>query len=105
MVYYIQKITMSDKAKTKPPEVELANKEWVLMELKDTENRIEKAFHDQTQYLTAQLASIDAKLGSQISAVETKVADQKSETSNVVRWVVGIGIAIVLAVIIRPTLG
>lgn len=85
---------MAEKAKTKLPEVELATKEWTLMELKDTENRIEKAFHEKTQYLTAQLTDINLR-----------IADQKSETSNVVRWVVGIGIAIVLAVIIRPTLG
>lgn len=73
---------MSKKIETKNPEVELANKDWVLRELMDTEGRIEKAFHEQTKYLAQQQA----------------VANEKMD--NNVRWIIGLIVTMTIAIIL-----
>lgn len=70
---------MSDKTSTKNPTVELANKDWVMKELMDTERRFEKAFHEQTQFLGQK---IDNKL------------------DNTLRWMIGLIITMTVAIIL-----
>ncbi len=78
---------MSEKVTTEPPAVELANKDWVLKELMDTERRFEKAFHEQTLFLTKETGEL------------------KREIANQTRWTVGLittmTIAIILAVLFK----
>lgn len=72
---------------TENPRVELSNKDWVLKELMDTERRIEKAFHKQTQFLTHETSDI------------------KKEIINQTRWTIGLvatmTVAIILAVLFK----
>ena len=48
---------MGKQVETKLPKVELATQDWTLKELMDTERRIEKAFHEQTQFLSKRLTA------------------------------------------------
>jgi ABC-type phosphonate transport system ATPase subunit len=89
---------MKDTSDAKPPQVELANKDWVGKELMDTERRIEKAFHEQTQFLHGQM-----QLQNQ------KIDDFRKEFSSGInaqtRWMIGLittmTIAILLAVLFK----
>ena len=78
---------MAKDVKTEAPKVELATKDWTMKELLDTERRIEKAFHQQTQFLSKETGEL------------------KKEIANQTRWTVGmIGtmtIAIILAVLFK----
>jgi len=78
---------MDNEVNAEPPKVELANKDWVLRELMDTERRIEKAFHEQTQFLTKETGEL------------------KKEIANQTRWTIGLvatmTIAIILAVLFK----
>lgn len=78
---------MNDKVKAQSPTVELATKDWTLKEMMDTERRIEKAFHNQTQFLTKETSEL------------------KREIANQTRWTVGLiatmTIAIILAVFFK----
>lgn len=73
---------MSQKTEAQAPKVELATKDWTLKELMDTERRIEKAFHKQTQFLSQ------------------KNDDLKNEINNQTRWMVGLIITMTIAIIV-----
>ena len=66
---------MKKEVEAQTPKVELATKDWTLKELMDTERRIEKAFHEQTQFLSQKLDST-------------------------MRWMVGLVITMTVAIII-----
>ncbi|MGB0719929.1 MAG: hypothetical protein ACPGRX_05620 [Bdellovibrionales bacterium] len=67
-------------------------------ELKDTENRIERAFHQQTQYMLQQFTSIRDHL-------DKKIDSQNDRMDSQTRWMVGLiltmTIAIILAVLFK----
>lgn len=71
--------SMSEEIKAETPKVELATKDWTLRELMDTERRIEKAFHEQTQFLSQKM---DNKL------------------DNTLRWMIGLMITMTVAIIL-----
>lgn len=73
---------MSEKVKAEPPKVELATKDWTLRELMDTERRIEKAFHEQSQYLTQQQNITNEKI------------------DNTLRWIIGLFITMTIAIVL-----
>ncbi len=73
---------MSDKVSTEVPKINIATEPWVMEQLMDTERRIEKAFHEQTQYLAQQQA----------------IANEKMD--NNVRWMIGIIITMTIAIIL-----
>lgn len=64
----------------------------------DTERRIEKAFHEQTRYLSQQQSTANEKFDKQWSLTQEKL-------DNTIRWMIGLmvtmTIAIVLAVFFR----
>ena len=66
---------MSYEIETEVPKVELATKDWTIREIMDTERRIEKAFHEQTQYL-----------------------GQKMD--NNIRWMIGLIVTMTIAIIL-----
>jgi hypothetical protein len=72
---------------TELPAVELATKDWALRHNNDTERRIEKAFHEQTIFLS------------------TKNEDLKREIYTSTRWLVGLiitsNIALIAAVLFK----
>ena len=72
---------MSKKAPAKNPTVELATKDWTMTQLVDTERRIEKAFHEQTQFLTQKLDTQNQKMDSNI------------------RWMIGLIVTMTIAII------
>lgn len=73
---------MNKEVKTDLPKVELATKEWTLREIMDTERRIERAFHDQTQFLSERNNELKAEITSQT------------------RWLVGLMVTMTFAIII-----
>lgn len=83
---------MTKKAPTKNPDVELANKDWVMKELMDTERRIEKAFHEQTQFLSQRTDRIQDAFHEQ-----TKFLSQKMDSN--VRWMIGLIVTMTVAII------
>jgi len=89
---------MSKEVKAEPPRVELATKEWALRELMDTERRFEKAFHEQTQFLSGKTDNIQKAFQEQ-----TQFLSQKMD--NNIRWMIGLiltmTIAIILAVLFK----
>ena len=78
---------MDEDVKAELPTVELATKDWTIKELMDTERRFEKAFHEQTQFLTKETGEL------------------KREIANQTRWMVGLiatmTIAIIMAVLFK----
>ena len=84
---------MSKDIKTKIPEVNIALEPWVMEQLMDTENRIEKAFHNQTQYLAKQQALANEKLDSNLV-----IANEKLDST--IRWMVGLMITMIIAVVV-----
>ena len=64
------------------PDVELATKDWVTKEMIDTERRIEKAFHEQTQYL-----------GRETKEIRDDIAVQT-------RWMIGLMIGMTIAILV-----
>lgn len=73
---------MTETRETKNPQVELANKDWVLREIMDTERRIEKAFHEQTQFL------------------HKENGDLRKDIANQTRWMVGLMLTMTIAIIL-----
>lgn len=67
--------SMTKKASTQMPQVELATKDWTIKELMDTERRIEKAFHEQTQFLSQKM-------------------------DNNIRWMIGLIVTMTIAIIL-----
>lgn len=72
---------MSKDTPTQSPKVELADKNWVAKELMDTERRIEKAFHEQTRFLSEKNDTLSQKI------------------DNSVRWIVGLIVTMTIAII------
>ena len=66
---------MIEAVKSETPTVGLATKDWALRELMDTERRIEKAFHEQTQFLSQKM-------------------------DNNVRWMIGLIVTMTIAIIL-----
>ncbi|MEM7620010.1 MAG: hypothetical protein AAF228_06045 [Pseudomonadota bacterium] len=64
------------------PKVELATKDWTLKELMDTERRFEKAFHDQTLFLSK------------------RTDELKADISNQTRWLVGLMLTMTIAILV-----
>ncbi len=81
---------MTKNTKTKLPNVELATKDWVMKEMIDTEKRIEKAFHDQTQYLSQQNTNLRNEVSNDI-AIQT-------------RWMVGLMLTMTVAILVAVLL-
>ena len=89
---------MSEEVKAEIPKVELATKDWTIKELMDTERRIEKAFHEQTQFLSKKNDDIERAFHDQSKFLSEKM-------DNNVRWMIGLivtmSIAIILAVLFK----
>ena len=73
---------MDNKINMKAPVVTIASEPWVTEQIMDTECRIEKAFHEQTRYLSEQQKRTDAKL------------------DNTMRWSTGLFITMTVAIIL-----
>ncbi len=73
---------MKNTTQTELPKVNIATEPWVMEQLMDTERRIEKAFHEQTQYLAQQQA----------------IANEKMD--NNVRWMIGLIVTMTVAIIL-----
>ncbi|MEO1207638.1 MAG: hypothetical protein AAFV45_15025 [Pseudomonadota bacterium] len=82
------------KEKPSTVEVEVAPKPWVMEQLMDTERRIEKAFHEQTQYLSQQQTTANAK-------IDQAIRDMNAQT----KWIIGLFIALIAAIIVQPLIG
>ncbi len=96
---------MDNEVNAEPPKVELANKDWVLRELMDTERRIEKAFHKQTQFLSGKTDNIQKAFQEQTQFLTKETGELKKEIANQTRWTIGLvatmTIAIILAVLFK----
>lgn len=84
---------MSENVKAEMPNVELATKDWTVKELMDTERRIEKAFHKQTQFLSQKTDEIE-----RTSREQTQFMTQKMD--NNVRWMIGLIITMTITIIL-----
>lgn len=82
------------ETETENPKVELANKDWVMKELMDTERRIEKAFHEQTQFLSAKNDSMQ-------QSFQEKTDHIQKEIMSLTRWMIGLSVIIILAVLFK----
>ncbi len=84
---------MNDKVKAETPTVELATKDWTLKEMMDTERRIEKAFHDQTQFLSQKNDGMQKALQDQSQFLSQKM-------DNNIRWMIGLTVTMTIAIIL-----
>ena len=102
---------MSDKTKAAPPVIELATKDWTMKELMDTERRIEKAFHEQTQFLSQKTDAIQNASREQTQFLMHKTNDiqkvflqkhddLKNEINSQTRWMIGLVVTMTIAIII-----
>ena len=78
--------------------MELATKDWAAKEMIDTEKRIEKAFHDQTQYLGAKQDALTQRY-------DVLKDDLKSEIAIQTRWMFGLVITMTLAILVAVLFG
>lgn len=95
---------MTQKTDTHPPQVELATKDWTLKELTDTERRIEKAFHKQTQFLADKNDRFQTVLSTKYDTIEKTTQDQMTALTNKLdsqtKWMVGLVISMTIAIIV-----
>lgn len=68
------------------PKVKLATQEWVMTQIMDIERRIEKSFHDQTQFLSDRL--------------ERQTQRTSQSISSLTKWMVGLIITTAFTIII-----
>ena len=64
----------------------------------DTENRIEKAFHDQTKYLQQNISAFTAEMHNTSSALS---ADMHRNNLQIILAILGVGIALVVAIFFK----
>ena len=124
---------MKETSPTKNPHVELANKDWVMRELIDTERRIEKAFHEQTQFMSNKTDSIQnvfheqaqllsGKTDSIQNAFHEQAQFMSKKTDNIqkdfqtisndirreiivqTRWMIGVVFALIIAVLFKDSI-
>lgn len=99
---------MPDKTKAKIPDVTLATEPWVRSQILDTENRIERAFHEQTQYLDKRMNDFRTEVRAEItefrSEVRTDISDLRSSLMQTNLSIYGAIILIVIAIFIQPLL-
>lgn len=91
---------MNDTVEATLSDVELATKDWVSRADIDTERRIEKAFHEQTRFLTEKLSSIEDKLNSKIDSQNIKFDSQNIKIDSQTRWMVGLMITMTVAILV-----
>ena len=84
---------MKKDVEAQTPKVELATKDWTLKELMDTERRIEKAFHEQTQFLSQKSDGIERAFQKQSMFMSQKF-------DSTIRWMVGLVLSMTIAIII-----
>lgn len=89
---------MTQKANPKIPDISLASEPWVKEQLMDTENRIEKAFHQQTKYLQQNIASFSAELHQTNTSLS---AEMHRNNLQVILAILGVGAAIVVALFLK----
>lgn len=82
---------MNSKPEAQVPKINIATELWVKEQIMDTENRIEKAFHDQTIYMTKQHSELKSEMYR--NNLQTLLA------------ILGVGALIVVAIFIQPLLG
>ncbi|MEN0047702.1 MAG: hypothetical protein AAF806_11640 [Bacteroidota bacterium] len=80
---------MTQETEIRNPKVELATKDWTMTQLIDTEHRIEKAFHEQTQFLNQKLDNQNQKLD-----------NQNQKLDNQTKWMIGLFITMTIAIIV-----
>lgn len=101
---------MENKVNAQPPIVELATKDWTVRELMDTERRIEKGFHEQTQFLSQRTDAIEKGLREQMQqlskrtdAIERGLREQIQQLSlkmdSNTRWMVGLILTMTITII------
>lgn len=78
---------MKHDSETELPKVKIATEPWVMEQIMSTEQRIEKAFHDQTKYLSQKH--------------DTLTTDMHRSHLQVVLAILAVGMAIVVAVFLR----
>ncbi len=84
---------MSDSTEATLPKSELATKDWVSREDIDTERRIEKAFHEQTQFLTAKIDAV-------IERLDQKIDNQNIKIDAQTKWLVGLMLTMTIAILV-----
>ena len=78
---------MKPNSETELPRVKIATEPWVMEQIMSTEQRIEKAFHEQTKYLSQKH--------------DTLTTDMHCSHLQVVLAILAVGMAIVVAVFLR----
>lgn len=95
---------MTNEIEAGIPKVELATKDWTMKELMDTERRIERAFHEQTQFLSQKTDGIQKAFHEQTQFLSEKNDDLKREFANTInvqtRWMIGLVITMTIAIIL-----
>lgn len=88
---------MNKTTSTETQNSDLASKDWVMKELMDTERRFEKAFHEQTRFLGEKSDSFQEAVRQQIAA-----SDERHQTTT--RWMVGLMLTMIIAVVVAVLL-
>jgi hypothetical protein len=96
-------------ASTEYPKVELATKDWVVSELRDTEGRIEKAFHEQARFFNEKFDRWKQEFDRQISMhradTDKKILLMEDRHHIILRWVIGLiltsNITLMVAILLK----
>ncbi len=91
---------MGKEVKAEVPKVELATKDWAIKELMDTERRIEKAFHEQTQFLSLKTDGIQKAFQEQTQSFQEQTQFLSQKIDNNVRWMIGLIVTMTIAIIL-----
>lgn len=95
---------MGNEIASELPTVTLATEPWVNEQLMDTDRRFEKAFHEQTRYLSQQREAANEKLEKQWALTNEKLdrqwalANEKLDTT--LRWIIGLFVTMTIAIIL-----
>lgn len=91
---------MTKQPTTKTPEINLASEPWVMEQVMNTENRIEKAFHDQTKYLDEKQNRFEIALKEQARHLDERQVRFEDKLDTNMRWMIGLMITMIITVVV-----
>ncbi len=91
---------MSEEIKPELPTIRVATEPWVMEQIMDTERRIEKAFHDQTRFLSQKTDGIQNAVHEQTQYLTQQQALANERLDVTIRWMVGLMITMIVTLVV-----
>lgn len=91
---------MKKDAKAEIPIINLASEPWMMEQIMDTERRIEKAFHEQTKFLSQKTDGIQNAVHQQTQYLTQQQALANEKLDTTIRCMVGLMITMIVTLVV-----